>query len=96
MGNQNTFLQDVYQKREFNLSRFKGHQKGFILDACFQEIDQTTRDVVFRWCALDHVDAGETFVYQNGNPENYSTPIAGDGSRGRPWDWFHINAIDKV
>lgn len=96
MGGRNSFLQDIYQRREFDLSMFEGRKEGYILDGCFQEIDQTTREVVFQWCALDHVDVDETFVYQNGNPKNYSTAIAGEGAKEAPWDWFHINAIDKV
>jgi Arylsulfotransferase (ASST) len=63
---------------------------GYIHQGAFQEIDVETGDVVFEWRSLDHIDPMEGYVPPG------STEISGSGEHpASPWDYFHINSIDK-
>ncbi|KAK5130948.1 hypothetical protein LTR08_001551 [Meristemomyces frigidus] len=57
---------------------------GFIWDALFQEIDPTTGTVLFEWRASDHINLNASF-----------TKVASHASAAQPWDFFHINMVDK-
>lgn len=91
-----TFIQDVYEVRAADLRPYRGSEKGYVLDGCFQEVEIRTRQVLFEWCAMDHVPLWETFTFLwDVGSENASIPIAGNGSFAAPWDFFHINAIAR-
>ena len=63
---------------------------GYIQQGAFQEINVETGEVNFLWKSLDHVDPSESYVPPS------STEISGSGEDNRsPWDYFHINSIDK-
>ncbi|EXJ56704.1 hypothetical protein A1O7_07048 [Cladophialophora yegresii CBS 114405] len=63
---------------------------GYIQQGAFQEVDVDTGDVLFEWHSLDHVDAHESWVPPG------TTEISGSGEHPEsPWDYFHINSIDK-
>jgi Arylsulfotransferase (ASST) len=63
---------------------------GYIQEGAFQEIDVETGKVNFEWKSLDHVDPSESYVGPG------TTEISGSGQRmDSPWDYFHINSIDK-
>lgn len=63
---------------------------GYIQEGTFQEVDVDSGDVLFQWKSLDHVDPSESYV----NPS--TTEISGSGEQPEsPWDYFHINSIDK-
>ncbi|MFZ1926491.1 MAG: arylsulfotransferase family protein [Solirubrobacteraceae bacterium] len=64
-----------------NLSSVDGASNGVILDTAVQEIDMKTGLVRWEWHSLDHVDAAES-----------ETPAPKSAA---PWDWFHINSIDR-
>ncbi|OQN99536.1 hypothetical protein B0A48_14678 [Cryoendolithus antarcticus] len=65
-------------------------QQGFLMDSMFQEIDIKTGQVLFEWYASDHVPVNHTRVY----PRSFGQ--VGDGYSGHsPFDYFHINSIDK-
>ena len=86
-----TALLATYHPRAFDLSHW-GIDNGFgwIQDSVFQEVDVETGALLFEWKALDHVDPGESYV---GPMES---EVAGDGrTMESPWDYFHINSIDK-
>ena len=90
-----TFLQDIYQVRSMNLSNYGGPSNGYILDGCFQEINFLSREVVFQWCSLDHIPVNITYVYPASSGKYTIPGLAGNGRIDRPWDWFHINSIDR-
>lgn len=63
---------------------------GYIQQGAFQEVDVETGKVLFEWRSLDHVDPLESYVLPS------TTEISGSGERPEsPWDYFHINSIDK-
>lgn len=63
---------------------------GYIQQGAFQEVDVDSGKVVFEWRSLDHVDPEESYVAPS------STEISGSGEDPQsPWDYFHINSIDK-
>ena len=63
---------------------------GYIQQGAFQEVDVETGTVLFEWKSLDHVDTSESYVPPG------STEISGNGRDvALPWDYFHINSVDK-
>jgi hypothetical protein len=63
---------------------------GYIQQGAFQEVEVETGKVLFEWHSLDHVDPLESWVGPS------STEISGSGEYNEsPWDYFHINSIDK-
>ncbi|KAB8339276.1 hypothetical protein FH972_022209 [Carpinus fangiana] len=80
----------VYQPTPWDLSRINIRSQGWVQDGMFQEINVATGKVVFQWNALNHIDPFTSYVYPKGSD------VAGDGlSPQTPWDFFHINSIDK-
>ncbi|TRM57804.1 ASST-domain-containing protein [Schizophyllum amplum] len=76
----------AYLPQPYDLSPYGGPSDGFIASAVVQEINITTNEVLFNWDSIDHVDPADCyFDLPAGAGANYSTP----------WDYFHINAIDK-
>lgn len=57
---------------------------NWIWDGVLQEVDIETGEAVFEWRASEHVAVTESY-----------RPIYTGGSRGDPWDWYHINSINK-
>ncbi len=64
-----------------NLAKLGGAPGGAIIDTAIQEIDIKTGLVRWEWHSLDHVRASES-----------ETPAP---KRTMPWDWFHLNSIDR-
>ncbi|KAL9081375.1 MAG: hypothetical protein Q9157_000094 [Trypethelium eluteriae] len=63
---------------------------GYITSGVFQEINVTSGEVLFSWSSIDHVPISSSYVKPN------STDTSGNGlSVATPYDYFHINAIDK-
>lgn len=93
-SNGTTVLMTVYQPRQYDLTtnpRFNVHQgMGWIVEGVFQEVEIETGKVVFEWRSLDHVDPGLSWTMPG------TTDTSGDGLHEKsPWDYFHINSIDK-
>lgn len=86
-----TALVTIYERQQWDLSDYgikNGY--GFIQQGVFQEIEIETGRALFEWKSLDHIPPSESFVLPG------TTEISGDGySRKSPWDYFHINSIDK-
>ncbi|OAQ57556.1 arylsulfotransferase protein [Pochonia chlamydosporia 170] len=81
---QGTALITVYDVQEVDLSTL-GKKSGPIWDCLIQEIDIETGDLVFEWRASQHLNIADTY-----------RRIGGEGEPGgAPFDWFHINSIDK-
>ncbi|KAL4806590.1 ASST-domain-containing protein [Aspergillus unguis] len=86
-----TALMTLYQQRQFDMSlwNIKGGM-GWVMESIFQEIHVETGKVLFEWRSLDHVDPTDTYTYPG------ATDTSGTGLEPRsPWDYFHINSIDK-
>jgi len=57
--------------------------QGWILEGSFQEVNTTTREVLFDWRSLDHVDPSLSYVIVN------STEVSGDGlTKDTAWDYL--------
>lgn len=84
---ENTALITVYQIIEADLSSINASlEKGEIWDSIFQEIDLETGEALFEWRASEHIDWDEAYLDMNEQA---------DGAKGRPWDFYHINTVDK-
>lgn len=59
-------------------------EPNFVWDGIFQEIDIDSGELLFQWRASENVDVTETY-----------RPIYGMGNRDDPFDWYHINSVDK-
>ncbi|OJJ35087.1 hypothetical protein ASPWEDRAFT_40230 [Aspergillus wentii DTO 134E9] len=86
-----TALMTVYQQRQFDMSAWNIKSGvGWLMESIFQEVDVETNEVLFEWRSLDHVDPSDSYTLPD------STDTSGNGLEPRsPWDYFHINSIDK-
>lgn len=92
--NGTTALMTVYQPRQYDLTtnaRFNVlGGMGWVVESVFQEVDIETGSLIFEWRSLDHIDPGEAWTLPG------TTDTSGDGLHEQsPWDYFHINSIDK-
>lgn len=80
------YLRSVHDLCAYNLC----DGLGYIQEGAFQEVDVETGEVLFEWRSLDHIALDESYVLPR------STEISGSGETPTsPWDYFHINSIDK-
>ena len=79
-----TALITVYDVHPANLTAFGGPQNGYILDSLFQEINIETGELIFQWRASEHYSLADSYHF-----------VDGRGSCGDPWDFFHINSVEK-
>jgi Arylsulfotransferase (ASST) len=88
-------LVTVYEPTHFDMSAYNiTTGQGWLLNSWFQEVEIATGNLLFEWDALSHVPVDQTYVLPN------STDISGTGlgpivPPDAPWDYFHINSIDK-
>ena len=87
MTKDDTALVTAYVKIAFDLTSY-GSEDGYIWDGIFQEYDIQTRQLLFEWRASDHVDLSATALSISGGVDS-------NGTIDFPWDWFHINSVDK-
>ncbi|RAH44829.1 MFS general substrate transporter [Aspergillus brunneoviolaceus CBS 621.78] len=86
-----TALLTVYQQRQFDMSLWNVKTgMGWLMESVFQEVDVETNEVLFEWKSLDHVDPSAAYTW----PSHTDTSGTGLDPRS-PWDYFHINSIDK-
>lgn len=63
---------------------------AYIQSGLFQEIDVESGECLFWWSSIEHVSPEDSYVLPS------TTEISGSGeSPEMPWDYFHINSIDK-
>ncbi|KAJ9118209.1 hypothetical protein QFC22_004115 [Naganishia vaughanmartiniae] len=80
----NTALLTAYNATQLDLTSYEGSADGYILTSMYQEIDIATGASLFTWNSLDHVDPNECYVSPGSS-----------GTQSLPWDYFHINSVDK-
>lgn len=87
----NSSLVIVYHPERYDLSAFNiTTGEGWIMDTKFQDIDLETNEVLFEWSPIEHVALSEGYVLPN------TTEVVGTGFNAlSPWDFFHINSVDK-
>lgn len=78
-----TALITAYDPILCNLSSVGGPTNGAVSDGIMQEIDVKTGLVMFQWTSLDHVGLGESYEH------------ASKATTSSPFDFFHINSIDR-
>ncbi|KAJ3922382.1 ASST-domain-containing protein [Lentinula edodes] len=84
MTSNDTALITAYQPKTWDLSAFN-ITDGWLLDSIAQEVDPSTGEAIFTWVASDHVDPDSC----------YASPGTTGTSADNPWDYFHINAVNK-
>ncbi|KAH7355425.1 ASST-domain-containing protein [Rhexocercosporidium sp. MPI-PUGE-AT-0058] len=86
--NGETALMTFYQPTQFDLSRF-GFTSGLgcVLDSIFQEVNTTSKELLFEWRSLDHIPPDMSYHALNISAEGQTPETA--------WDYFHINSIDR-
>ena len=56
-----TALVTAYEPVRYNLKPWRGSSRGYMLDGVFQEIDIKTKEILFQWRAMDHVDPSDSY-----------------------------------
>lgn len=74
----------MYDVQQVDLTALGGPADGEIWDSVFQEIDIETGKAIFQWRASEHFSVTDSFH-----------PRGDDGAHGRPYDFFHINSVEK-
>lgn len=81
---QDTALMSVYNATPYDLSQYS-IDNGYILDNIVQEVEIATGIALFTWHSIDHVQPSQCY--------------SGAGTTGTsdtsPWDYFHLNSIEK-
>lgn len=80
-----TALLTVYEITPADLSPIGGPSNGWVWDGAIQEIDLATGNLLFTWKSTDHYHMNDTYHKYGG----------GGDSPSNPFDYFHINSIDK-
>jgi hypothetical protein len=80
-----TALFAVYEVLQTDLREVNGPEKGWIYDGLFQEVDVETNELLFQWRASEHLSLQEAERDREADGE----------TEDNPWDFFHINSIDK-
>ncbi|KAA8642932.1 hypothetical protein EYZ11_001065 [Aspergillus tanneri] len=76
----------IYEVRRADLRSVEdGPEDGWIYDGTFQEVDVETGELLFQWRASEHFNFTEVYRGREGAGE----------SKVSPWDFFHINSVDK-
>ncbi|KAK6365265.1 hypothetical protein LTS17_011498 [Exophiala oligosperma] len=80
-----TALLTVYATTKADLSSWGRFSDGWLLDSLFQEVDIATGELLFEWRASEHFNFRDT----------YMTNPFGGYIKSLPFDFFHINSVDK-
>ncbi|KAE8387156.1 ASST-domain-containing protein [Aspergillus alliaceus] len=79
-----TALITIYDVIPADLTPVSGLEEGWIYDGTFQELDIESGKLLFQWRASDHFNFTDMYrPRENGDSTRY------------PWDFFHINSVDK-
>ncbi|OCF44771.1 hypothetical protein I317_01461 [Kwoniella heveanensis CBS 569] len=84
-----TALATVYINQQYDLSSYNvtttDGSQGWILGGAFEEIEVATGQSLFTWKSLDHVEPSQC----------YAEPGSTGTDTTNPYDYFHINSIEK-
>lgn len=80
-----TALMTIYNVTRADLSSLGKRKHGWLTDSVFQEVDIATGELLFEWRASEHFEVTETFM---------TNPLGG-WFQSMPFDFFHINSVDK-
>ena len=78
-------LMITYGSRLTDVVKHNVPSKTFVGNNGFSEVETATGNSVFSWWALDHIDPAESRVPHPSGRLSYESP----------WDFFHLNSIDK-
>ncbi|KAF9076909.1 ASST-domain-containing protein [Rhodocollybia butyracea] len=78
----------AYPTTQTDLIAYGGSETGYVANPVVQEIDISTGEAIFTWYALDHVDLSDSYA-------PFGTTETGEGTIDAPWDYFHLNSIQK-
>ncbi|KAI4707633.1 hypothetical protein J4E89_007738 [Alternaria sp. Ai002NY15] len=76
----------IYHGIPWDLTASGGVESGWLFENTFQEINIETGNIVFEWNASTHVGINESYN---------SLPSDVGQSEEAPWDYFHINSVEK-
>ena len=79
-----TALMTAYEPMEYDLTAYN-ISNGWLADSVFEEIDIATNNLLFSWRASEHIALNAS----------YADPGATGISQDSPYDYFHINSIEK-
>ncbi|KAJ5116696.1 hypothetical protein N7456_001044 [Penicillium angulare] len=79
----NTILLTAYNTSQADLTSLGGEKDGWVYDSIAVELDLETNEPVFIWSPLAHLNVNLTHE-----------PFTGSNLTD-PFDWFHINSIQK-
>lgn len=86
MTDRGSMVVTTYNNTQRDLSAVGGAVDGWLAESMFSEFDIETGEVLFEWSAADHIPL-----------EDSHWPLRSSmGTRHLPWDWFHINAVQRV
>lgn len=86
MTERNSMVVSSYNNTQMDLRFLGGEIDTWVAESLFFEIDVETQKVLFEWRASDHVRF-----------EDSRWPLrAKMGNEHVPWDWFHINSVQRV
>ncbi|KAL1795100.1 hypothetical protein ACET3X_006916 [Alternaria dauci] len=81
-----TALVLIYHGIPWDLTASGGIEDGWLFENTFQEINIETGELVFEWNASTHVGINESYN---------SLPSDVGRSEEAPWDYFHVNSVEK-
>ena len=89
MTNDNSALMTAYQVVPHDVTMLRtfganDENPNHVWDCVVQEVDLQTHRLKWQWRATEHVRMKETY-----------RPILTDGTRKNPFDWFHLNSVQK-
>ncbi|CAD0094070.1 unnamed protein product [Aureobasidium vineae] len=79
-----TALMTAYEPIQYDLTAYD-IENGWLADSLFEEVDIATNDLIFSWRASEHIALNAS----------YADPGATGISQDSPYDFFHINSIEK-
>ncbi|CAD0112463.1 unnamed protein product [Aureobasidium uvarum] len=84
LTNDGTALMTAYEPIQYDLTAYD-IENGWLADSLFEEVDIATNDLIFSWRASEHIALNAS----------YADPGATGISQDSPYDFFHINSIEK-
>jgi hypothetical protein len=81
-----TVILTAYEKLLVSLAGVQGRSQlstGWVWDSLFQEFDLATGSLILQWRASDHFALTSSYIEES------------TITHEEPWDWFHMNSVEK-